>query len=207
MNADEFTKRLTAPSDIALVKAAFGIASTVKSKAAEIRGDARLSDTAKRDDVRSMAMGNPLAHLKQLHSQVSGMAADVANLKKSFAPKQPDRADLFGELQRRELRDHVRSLPPEARLRAVMEDPALMEAVLLGHASLSGLSTHSEDGAPSQFDLVRQSYVEKTFGSQLNGVEARERVVETLDAAVKVAVIQFRNESGLSEVEIAQALG
>ena len=208
MNAAEFLKRLpeSAKEERALVEAAFGIPTTVKGKVAEIRNDARLSDTAKQDDIRAAALGNPLAHLKQLHGRVSAMTADLANLKKSFAPKMPDRADLYGELQRRELRDLVRSMPPEKRLRAVMDDPALTDAVLLGHPSLSGLTIESEDGEPSQFDLVRENYLERTFGPQLKGVEARERVLETLDAALKVATIQFRNESGLNEAEIAQAL-
>ena len=140
---DQFLKRLPAEATAErdLITQAFGLPTAVKSKVAEIKGNIRLSDDAKRDDIRAMVLGNPLGHLKQLHGRAVAMTADLTNLKKSFAPKAADRADLFGEMQRRELRDLVRSLPPEKRLRAVMADAALTEAVLLAHPSLSGLST------------------------------------------------------------------
>ncbi len=206
---DQFLKRLPAEATAErdLITQAFGLPTAVKSKVAEIKGNIRLSDDAKRDDIRAMVLGNPLGYLKQLNGRAAAMTADLNNLKKSFAPKAPDRADLFGEMQRRELRDHARSLPPEKRLRAIMDDAQLTEAVLLGHPSLSGLSTESQADAPSQFEIVRQHYIEKTFGPQLRGVEAREQVVEVVNAALKVAILQFRNESGLNENEMVAALG
>jgi hypothetical protein len=205
---DQFLKRLPAEAKAErdLITQAFGLPNAVKGKVTEIRKDARLSEDAKRDDIRSMVLGTPLAHLKQLHGRVAAMTADLTNLKKTFAPKVANRADVFGEMERRELRDYVRSLPPEKRLRAVMDDPALTEAVLLGHPSLSGLSTHSEDGAPSQFDIVRESFLEQTYGAQLRGVEAREQVLEVVNSALKVAIIQFRAEGGLNESEMLAAL-
>jgi hypothetical protein len=205
---DQFLKRLPAEAktERVLVEQALGIPTTIKAKVAEIRNDSRLSDTAKSADIRAFVLANPLDHLKQLNRAAAAMTADITNLKKSFAPKQPDRADLFGEMQRRELRDHARSLPPEKRLRAILDDPALTEAVLLGHPSLSGLSTESQADAPSQFEIVRQNYIEKTFGPQMRGVEAREQVVEIVNAALKVAIAQFRTEGGLNENEMAAAL-
>jgi hypothetical protein len=201
---DEFLKRLPAAAaeERALIEQLFGISGTVREKAAAIRGDGRLSETGKADDVRAMAKGAPLAHLKQIKARAAAMAADVANARKAFAPPAPDRSDLFAETQRRELRDHLWKLPAEQRLRAAMDDPAKAEAVLLANPSLSGLTTHGEDGAPSQYDLVRDQYLQSKFGEQIRAVERREAVVEVISAAVEVASSQFRRESGLNEEEI-----
>lgn len=201
---EQFLKRLpeTAKEERALVEAAFGIPDTVRGKASDIRGNAHLSPIGQQEQIRAMASGAPLGHLRQIRSRAAGMTADVANLRKAIAPPAPDRSDLFGESQRAELRAFVRSLPEGKRLRAVMDDPSLTEAVLLAHPALSGLSTNSEDGAPSQFDLVRDKYLETKFGAQLHGIEAREEVLANLNAAIAIATQDFCRETGIEPEEI-----
>lgn len=201
----EWLKRLPAEAkeEAALITAALAIPTNLKEKATEIRSNTRLSPVGQAEEIKKVAMGNPLAHLKQIKSRVESMNADVANLKAGMKPKQPDSTDIRGELMRAELRAFVRALPQAEKLRTVLEDEVITEAVLLGHPSLSGLSTKSEKGAPSQFDLVREKYLDAKFGPQLRGIEAREEVLETLTTAVDIATREFRRESGLSENEIA----
>jgi hypothetical protein len=142
-----------------------------------------------------MAKGAPLEHLRQIRRRVANMAADTQNLRLALAPKAPDRSDLFGELQRREVRDHLRTLPDGQRLRLAMEDPAVTEAVLNANPVLSGLSAE-------QLDLVRDGHIERHFAPQLRGIEAREEVLETVNAAIEIATSQFMKETGVNDEEI-----
>jgi hypothetical protein len=202
---DELLKRLpaSAAEERAIVEALSGLPNAIREKAAAIRADGRLSETGKAADVRTMAKGAPLDHLRQLRQRAVNMSADVTNQRKAFAPPAPDKTDLFAEAQRAELRAYVRSLSAGERFRAVWDDPALQEAVLQGHPGLSGLSTESEgEDGPSQFDRVKDHYLQTKFGEQIRAVERREEVVEVLNSAVEIATSQFRRESGLNEEEI-----
>jgi hypothetical protein len=195
---EEFLKRLPehAREERGLIEAAFGIPQTLKSRAADIRGDAQLSETGKQNKIRALAAGSPLEHLKQIRSRAAAMKADVNNLRQAFKPKAPDRSDSYGELQRRELRDHLRTLPQAERFRMAMEDPTIMEAVLHApHPVVAGLTNE-------QHDLFMEAYLDRTFGSQIRGVEQREEIIETVGAALEIATSQFRNESGLKDEDI-----
>lgn len=194
---DEFLKRLpsSAAEERAIVEALFGLPNTIREKAAAIRADGRLSDGAKADDIRQMAKGTPRQHLQQLRSRAAAMKADVQNRRLALKPKEVDRSDLYAEMQRRELRDHLKTLPAEQRLRAAMDDPAITEAVLNAPAALSGLSAE-------HLGLVRDGHMEKTFGPQLADIEKREAVLEVINSAVEIATAQFRRETGLAENEI-----
>ena len=197
---DEFLKRLAPESaEYKLVQDAFGLSANLKIKLDAIRLDADLSAEGRAKKAKQEALGHPLGHLKQLHSRVTAMQADTANLRKSLAPPPPDRADTYGELERRELRDFVRSLPPAERLRVVMGDPVITEAVLLGHAQLSGLS-------PEQLSTVKDSYVQRVHGERLAGIERREATVAVVKDALATATGEFRREAGLTEAEIEKAL-
>jgi hypothetical protein len=196
----EFLKRLPADAkeERALVEAAFGIPVTLREKGNEIRSNTRLSDLGKQEKLKELALGSPAAHMRQIRSRAAAMTANVKNLRLALKPPSPDRADLFGEMQRQEQRTFLRSLPPVERLRLVMEDPAMTEAVLHAAPALSGLSTE-------QLDAVKDKYLESTFGPQLRGIEAREAVLETLNAALHIATREFLRESQLSEGDLEKA--
>jgi hypothetical protein len=195
---DEMLKRLpeTAIAERELVSTAFGISKTLQEKAAAIMADPDLSAPGKAKRVRELAMGAPVEHLRQLRSRAAAMSADITNQRAAMRPPTPDKTDVYAELQRRELRDHVRSLPTEQRLRAIMQDDAISEAILGAHHALSGLSTE-------QRDQVRKGYTERHFGEQLRQVEARQEILDTVNAAVSIASSQFAKVGGLDEQEIA----
>jgi hypothetical protein len=195
---DEFLKRLpaSAAEERALVEQLFGIPRTVAEKRAAILSDGRLSDAGKAADIRNMATGAPLQHLRVIRQRAANIAADAKNARLAMQPKAPDRSDLAGEARRREMRDYLRSLPAEQRLRMAMESAEMTEAVIdAPHPALSGLSAE-------HLDLVRDGHMEKTFGPQLRDIEKREEVVEVLNSAVEVASSQFMRESGLGAEEI-----
>jgi hypothetical protein len=194
---DEMLKRLpeTAIAERELVSSAFGIARGLKEKIDAVRADANLSDLGKSAKIRELATGSPVEHLRQLRERGAKLSADIANERAALKPPAPDRADIYAELTRRELRDHVRSLPVEQRLRAVMEDDAIGEAILGGHAALSGLSA-------DQIEQVRKGYVERHFGERLAVLEQRQEIADNVNAAIAIASSQFAKESGLSEQEI-----
>jgi hypothetical protein len=192
---DEFLRRLpaTATEERQMVEQAFGIPRTVAEKKAAILSDARLKDEAKAADIKAMARAAPLQHLRQIRQRAANMTADVQNARLAMAPKR----DKDGEADRREIRDAViRELPAEHRLRRMLENPTIAEAFLLApDPVVSGLSDE-------QFETVRQTYTEKKFGDKLRAVEKREEVIETLDAAIRVATSQFQRETGIAENEI-----
>jgi hypothetical protein len=194
----EFLKRLPegAKEERALIEAAFSISVNLREKLNEVRGNNRLSDIGKQEQIKQIATGAPLGHLKQIRNRVGGMTTDTKNLRLALKIQPPDRSDVYGELQRAELRQFLRTaVPPAERLRAVMEDEALTEAVVLGHRSLSGLSAE-------QFEHVSAGYLERKFGPQLRGIDAREEVLDTLNTAVEIATKEFLRESQLTEKEI-----
>ncbi len=196
---DEFLQRLPAGAteERSMVETAFGIPANFKRRAGEIRSDARLSNLAKVDDVKKAALGTFAAHLNQIRSRAAAMTADLTNLRKAMQPPAPDRADLYGQAERHKLLDRVLALPQAERFRLAMEDQAVMGAVLAHqHVLFSGLSAE-------QLSEVRDAFIERNFGPQLAGIEQREEIVETLNSALQVATMQFRNEAGLTEREYA----
>jgi hypothetical protein len=197
MDPTEFTKRLpaTATEEARLIEAALGIPTAFRAKATEIRANAELSDVGRTEEIKRAALGGPLEHLRQIRNRAASMTADVKNLRTGIKPPEPDRADLFGEMQRAELRTWLRSLPQPDRIRAALEDESVTAAVLHVSPSLSGLSAEMHQ-------RVVEAHVEKSLGPQIRGIQQREEVLETLNAAIEVATMQFRNEAGLAEKEI-----
>ena len=197
MDPTEFTKRLppTATEEARLIETAFAIPTAFRAKTSEIRANAKLSDVGKTEAIKNAALGGPLEHLRQIRQRASAMAADVKNLRTGMKPKEPDRADLFGEMQRAELRTFLRSLPQPDRIRAAIEDEKIAAAVLHASPGLSGLSAEMHQ-------RVVDAHVEKAFGPQLAGIEKREEIADVVNSAVEIATKQFRNEAGLTEKEI-----
>lgn len=166
---DEFLRRLPADAkaERALIEAAFGIQNTIREKASAIHADGRLSNEAKSADIKAMVLGGPIGHLRQIRDSAAAMSADLANLKKSFAPK-ADHADLFGEMQRAELRAYMRSLPDEhARLRLAMTDDAAAEAAMLAHPALSGLTTTKPNDEDGMLAEIAERYAAGELKSKL----------------------------------------
>jgi hypothetical protein len=250
---DEFLKRLPASAETEreMVSTAFAIGSNFRQRADEIRSDRRLSDAAKAEDIKAAARASFGQHLKQIRSRAAAMNADLANLRKGFEPKAPDRSDICAELQRQELRAHLRALPEHERLRLAMNDDVVAEAVLHGHPALSGMNVPLDEGSavdeghrsaiearyaggenmksleqefgedtvrlvlfahdnaspapPSKYDLVKSVYLERKFGQQMRGVEARQEVLDNVNAAIEIATREFIRESQLSERDLETA--
>lgn len=124
----EFLRRIpdSAKEERALIETAFGISVALRDKLNEVHKNARLSDVGKKEQIKQIATGAPLAHLKQIQSRVSNLTADTKNLRLALKIKTPDRSDVYGELQRAELRSYLRTaVPAEDRLRAVMKDETM----------------------------------------------------------------------------------
>jgi len=210
MNADTFLERLPegAQEERAIVSTAFKIPDTIREKATAIRNNPRLSPMAQQDDIRAMVVDGPLKHLRQLRDRARAKTADVENRRKAIKLPTPDPTDMVAAYEREAMLRFLRTEVPAAeRLRVVQNNPRMMEAVLMAPVPMmTGFSTESPDGGEtaSAFDIVRNSYLEAHYGEQLRDIQARAEVVDTLNAAIAVATIQFRNESGLAIEEIEQ---
>ncbi|QBR72162.1 hypothetical protein CU048_13775 [Beijerinckiaceae bacterium] len=112
-----------------------------------------------------------------------------ANRKDALRPPTPPRDDLVGELQRREIRDHIKGLPIGERLVFALEHPL---AVLAMPAALSGLP---ED----QYQRVRDAFIAEKFGPEIAEIEVLDSDLEIVGAAYDLALGTLRDASGLSE--------
>jgi DNA mismatch repair ATPase MutS len=114
----------------------------------------------------------------------------------ALKPKAPDKSYLFAEMQRQEIRTWLRSLPDAERTRAALQaDEQVASAILNAPPALSGinLEIHAH---------VAEKELERKFGPQLREIEEREEWVGKVNAAIEVATMQFRRESGLTEKDV-----
>jgi hypothetical protein len=178
-----------------LATTAFAIVDNFKAKAAEVMGDQDLSAVGKAAKIKAMASGSPLAHFKQIKAEAAKAATDISNLRQSVELKPPADTSPTAEMRRAELRAYVRSLPMNERLRFVQDNEDVAVAALDSLPALSGLSGE-------QFEVVKQSRVERLHGARIAGIESRAEIVDAVNAAVQIASRQFAEATGLTEAEI-----
>ncbi len=179
-----------------IIETAFRIVDVLRGKATEIRSNTHLTKVGQDEQVKIAAKGGLAEQFKQLQSRAARMTEHASNLRQGFKLKPLDKADLVGELQRREMRDFLRSQPEDKRIRIALEDPNFSEAII--HAlspALSGLS-------PEVHARVKHAAIERAYGPQMRGLAQREELNETVTNALQVAAMQFRNEAGLKDGEI-----
>lgn len=201
--AEDFIQRIKAgPADTihADIRKAFAAVEAFAGKVAAIRSDKRYSSAGHSAEI-AKALGNgPLVEIAQLRRgvdfRIGNLRAEIAG----FAPRPPSRNDLFGELQRREVRDYLRSLPEAERRRTVLEtkDPTFRDAIVHAPAALSGL----DDATKS---MVVSAIVAETHGEQVAFNERAVAMLEDALAAVNEAEADLRRVAELSEAEFSQA--
>ncbi len=135
-----------------------------------------------------------IAHLRQLHGDVSQRLKALEAERASFLPK-ADRSDLFGEMQRQEIRTWLRSLSDGERMRAAMSDDIIREAVALAPAALSGLDAE-------RHGHVVNALVEARHGERVAKIVYESEVLQTADVAIREAANDLHKASG-AEIELA----
>jgi hypothetical protein len=123
------------------ITAAVAIANRAQDAYADIRNDARLSAVGRAEKLREAAAtwGNN-GHLAQIRESTARDLAKVRSERASMVLPAPDRADLFGELQRAEVRQMLRGLTESERTQVALSgDKTVQMAIAHAPAALSGL--------------------------------------------------------------------
>jgi hypothetical protein len=168
----------------------------LESKRVELTKDQRLTPVGQREKLGEFALQESLQRLRKLRSlvgpRVTRFNERIAALK-PFPPRQRD--DLVGELRDRELRDFVRSLPPEERRKAVREgSEELKRAVLAAPAELSGLRS-------DMYAALHGEAIEAAHGDALDELRALDEATRRATSALDRAEAAVRRASGLRSSE------
>ena len=185
LTLQHFTSRLpatAAPRHKEAIETAIALANGFEAKAREIGKDARYSALGRTEAIKSHLEQGPKAHLAQLKASVEGELTAIRGEMAAMVPKAPDKGDLFGEMQRAEIRTYLRSLPEAERTRVALTstDETVRAAILFSPAALSGL----KDEVRQQ---VANAYLAATHGPRLAELEKAESVALEVAAAIEVA--------------------
>ena len=174
MNIDpkQFIDRLppgSAPRYREHIETVFKLASNFHAKVADVQNNPALTPIGKADAVKKLWVGAASQHFAQIKAGVMKELADIRQQRAALTPKAPDRSDLFGELQRAEVRTWLRGLDEATRRRTVLEtdDQMIKDAVMFAPAAMSGLT----DEVKSH---ILERLVEGKFGPQLRELDAQE---------------------------------
>ena len=140
--------------------------------------------------------------MAKLNDDLKPPRQHVAKLRAEIVPKVADRADVVGELQRAEIRAHVKRLPLAERTALVFSadlDPTIAEAIMTMPPMLSGLP---ED---RHAHMVR-AHLEKHHSAELAEIEHIENQIEVVDAAIQTARNDIYFASGLDDIEFRQVV-
>ena len=185
LTVQHFTSRIpasAAPRHKETIETAIALANGFEAKAREIGKDARYSALGRTEAIKSHLEQGPKAHLAQLKASVEGELTAIRGEMAAMVPKAPDKGDLFGEMQRAEIRTYLRSLPEAERTRVALTstDETVRAAILFSPAALSGL----KDEVRQQ---VANAYLAATHGPRLAELEKAESVALEVAAAIEVA--------------------
>jgi hypothetical protein len=176
------------------IETVFKLAANFHAKVADVQANPALSDVGKSDAIKRLWAGDASAHFAQIKTGVIKEAADIKQQRAALYPKAPDRADLFGEMQRAEARTWLRGLDDTTRRRALETDSdTIRDAIMFAPAEMSGVSAELKQ-------RVVDGIVERQFGHKLGELDALEEGVGNVLAAVRVTEGVLAKLPGLSGV-------
>jgi hypothetical protein len=163
------------------VTVAFNLVTVFKTKIASIKADPTLTARGQAQAIQAALAGGVSDHMRQLREGVERDLAGVRGERAGLVPKVPDRADVVGEMQRREVRDWLRTLEPVERMRVAVESKDLViTAVMHAPAELSGLPKDIHKS-------IVESEIESLHGARLSELKMHEQALEEAAAALQVA--------------------
>lgn len=172
----------------------FGLSQRLDAERSKLKADTGLSDVGRREKEAEFARGL-VKNLIELTKPLRRGQAEAAAKRAAMQPKPIDRSDIVGELQRRELREFVRSLPLEKRVEAVFTlGDEHLEAITSAPAILSGLP---DDRYAKIVEIQR----EKQFGSQIRALESDDEDLTAVGSAGQMVRRNLQVASGLSDAD------
>ena len=177
----------------------FGVRDKVRAERERLNEDRTLSPFGRNTRLTDFAKksARPLADASRPLRQAQRQA-EMERAQFLLPPMKAD--DLVGELQRREIRDTLRSLPVPERAQFVKdlaESDVGVDAILSAPPGLVRLSN-------LQVDELRQTRLEKLYGPRMAAVKTLEDDLVALRGAVDAASKEIRQAAGLNEFQFQQ---
>lgn len=168
-----------------------------QEKSATLRKNDRLSEKGIAEALSRYVTDDGMPHLAQNKLKAVGaIRRDVAARLNKMVPVEIDKTDVVAEMQRREIRDALRTMPNEDRIKTIESNkhPEIINAVLSAPSFLSGVP-----------DSVRKMAEDRILGEKYG--DERKLLGETLEAAELVeraydaARDELRHAAGLTPFE------
>jgi hypothetical protein len=185
----------SATSERGLIIDAFGVVENIRTKAAELAGDHRLSDAGRSERLKELASGSPRGHMRQLAARAKEISDTIESQRAKMQLAPPDKSDLRAELARQEIRAFLRGVNDGERFRLAAESPEIAEAVIHALPQLSGFT-------PDRHAEIHDREIQRQFGPQLKMLEPKAEVADQVSAALSIAGRMFLEESGLTEADL-----
>ena len=184
LTVQHFTSRIPAsapPRHNEAIETAIAIANGFEAKAREIGKDGRFSALGRSEAIKNHLAQGPAAHLEQIKAEVERDLNAIRGERASLVPSNPDKSDVFSELQRQEIRNWLRDLPEAERTRIALTttDETIRAAILYSPAALTGLKEEIRQ-------QVLNNHLEATHGPRLAELEKAESVALEVVAAIEV---------------------
>jgi hypothetical protein len=175
------------------IDAAFGIVARFGEHVATIRDNKNLTNAGRENAMRDVLGRGLMDHFRQLQQNVKKAKDQLASQRAALVPPGPDKADIFRELQRREMRDSLGKMPVTERIKMALEskNPLVVEAILFApEPVMIGLP------AGVLADVARKN-LEAVHGPKLKEFDELEEDISNADAALQVAEMQLRQAAGM----------
>jgi hypothetical protein len=144
-----------------------------------------------RNQLRAVAGTTIVLLLKKARGELIAARSAVAAKQSELVKPAIDKTDVAGAMLRREMRDHLRTLPTAERMAMLLESDEFASA----YAELPALVP-----LPREFaDRVAAERLEKTHGPELRQLEEAHAAFEIVGAMIDVATDAVRQELGLDE--------
>lgn len=175
---------------------------TVTKMARTLEGDRNLTPTGARSKMAETIRTKTLAEFAQASRPVRKALSHTEAQRAGLTLPPVDRTDQVGEMRRKEIRDFLRSLPPQAR-RVRAEDlarhPEGQAAIFDAPDYLSGLDDASLGMPESRtFERMKSAAIHQIHGSrlaELDGIESDYQEVAQVAAMVRNELFE---KSGMS---------
>lgn len=167
------------------------LASDLQEFRAEKAKPGTLSEKGLLEEVRAFAKKNTVPELRRHQHRAERAEQRLeARFQALFTPK-IDPADLSSAMLRAEIRAHLRSLEPSARISVIMtgDDPRLMAAIFEAPEFLSGVSGEMREKAKALM-------IERANPNEVAAIEEERETVNLVNMAIELAVKMVREETG-----------
>jgi hypothetical protein len=195
---DQFHERLSrgAPQGFRDdIDAAFGLVVGLGERVAKIRENRNLTQQGREQAVVDVLRGGVMDHFRQLQGNVKRARDHLTSQRAALVPKGPDKADLFREHQRAEMRSWLGKMPIPERIKVALEstNPLVREAIEFApDPAMIGLP------AAVHADFLRKN-LEAAHGPKLRELEIQDEDVANTDSAIQVAAMDLWRVAGMDE--------